>query len=497
MLTILRNKISIFGKSSRILIYNFTSSPAIKEKKTVASDEFLSKEQYLKKLTDIREKEEKEEEESKKLHDLYSKMKKREYEVSLSYVDYAKINVENINLIPKENFQSVDELFYFLKNLTGKVSERNISKCLQGLLILSDKLSSKDLENVYYQQFLSILKSNIDLVAEPQNYLTIAKFLDIFCVSDAQIWEKFERKILNKQRGLKISEIIQIFLHFSNQKEGSDHFYDRCEEIFQANFDTMKFEDFFHVFEGYFNSKFGTKEFLLALLTKIQGRINDATPHHLIKLAFICNKAQADLGGLLKTIEAKVIEQVDKLTFDELCNCGVAFGANKANLKIFTILETKIMKDVGEVTPLKIKQILEALGFNYKASKELMLFLKSQILLHIQYFTPIDLAKIVKSYYILEVLEPEDDFFLTLEKKIVAHLKDLKNVKNEELMEFVRCFCVTRNGSREFYKLLELVINYKFKELAKNQDYIEGMYKFYSTSGFCSPELLKQFEVLL
>ena len=87
----------------------------------------------------------------------------------------------------------------------------------------------------------------------------------------------------------------------------------------------MKFEDFFHVFEGYFNSKFGTKEFLLALLTKIQGQINDATPQHLIKLAFICNKAQADLGGLLKTIEVKVIEQVDKLTFDELCNCGVAF----------------------------------------------------------------------------------------------------------------------------------------------------------------------------
>ena len=105
MLTILRNKISIFGKSSRMLIYNFTSSPAIKEKKAVTSesDEFLSKEQYLKKLTDIREKEEKEEEEHKKLHDLYSKMKIREYEVSLSYVDYAKINVENINL--KKHFK--------------------------------------------------------------------------------------------------------------------------------------------------------------------------------------------------------------------------------------------------------------------------------------------------------------------------------------------------------------------------------------------------------
>jgi hypothetical protein len=316
-------------------------------------------------------------------------------------------------------------------------------------------------------------------------------------VTDGDLWEKFERKILNKQRAIPLTEFIHIFRHFSNQKEGSDHFYDRCEEIFQANFDKMSFPQFFLILEGYFNAKYGTKEFLIALLLKIQEQLQEATPQNLIKLAFICNNAQSNIAGFLTKIEDKIIENIGKLTFDDLCNCGVAFGEYKGELKIFKILEEKILKDLKDVSALEIKKILEALAFTYKASKELLLFLKPQILLHIQYFSPIDLAKIVKSYYILEALESDDVFFRILEKNIVAHLKDLKNVKNEELMEFVRCYCVTRNGSREFYKLLELVVKYKFNELAKNSNYIEGMYKFYSTSGFCSPELLKDFEVLL
>ena len=461
-------------------------------------DDFLNKEQYLKKITEQREKEEKEEEESQKLQELYIKMKRREYEVSLSRVDFAKIETDNINLIPKDNFQTSDELFYFLKNLTNKVSEQNIEKCVKGLISLSDKIDSKELENVYYKQFISLIRDNIDLISESRNYLIIAKFLDLFCVTDSVLWEKFERKIINKQHSISLKDFIEIFLHFSNQMEGSSYYYDRCEEVFQANFEKLTFKDFFYILQGYFNAKYGTKEFMVALQVKIKSLLNEATPQELIKLVYIYNKAQGDFSGFISLIEEKIRKNMDKLSFDDLSNCGIAFGLEDFSSNIFALIEERMMKDiVTEINPLKIKQILESLAYNYKGSKQMMMFLKPHILSNILYFSPIDLAKIVKSYYIIDAIPKNDDFFRIMEKKIVVHLKDINNIKPDELMEFVRSYCVTRNGSREFYKLLELVVNHRFRDIIKNPEYIHGMYDFYSTSGFCSPELLKKFEILL
>lgn len=494
---ILKQRINLFLYPLRVFSFHWKAFSSNIQKNIVNPDEFLSKDQYLKKITEQRENEEKEEEESKKLQELYIKMKRREYEVSLSRVDFAKIQTDNINLIPKDSFQTIDELFYFLKNLSTRASEQNIEKCVKGLLSLADKIESKDLENPYYVQFLEVVRINIDLISESRNYILIAKFLDLFCVNDSKLWEKLERKVLNRQRGIPIKEYIEIFLHFANQKEGSDHFYDRCEEIFQINLETLSFEELFSVLQGYFNSKYGTKDFMLLLLAKIKENLSRGNPHELIKLAFICTQSQNNLNNLLKAVEENLISSIDKLSFDDLTNCGIAFGSEDFHDKLFVIIEQKIMNNIKDITPLKIKQILEALAFNYKGSKELMIFLKPHILSNLNYFTPSDLAKIVKSYYILEAIESNDDFFRVMEKRIVSYLKDIKNIKNEELLEFVRCYCVTRNGSREFYKLLELVVDYRFKELIKNPEYVKGIFNFYSTSGFCSPELLKKFEAFL
>lgn len=461
------------------------------------SDDFLNKEQYLKKLTEERLKEELEEEESKKLEELYTKMKKREYEVSLSRVDFAKIQTENINLIPKDNFHSVDEIFYFLQSLSSKISEKNLQKCLQGLLSLVDKIGSKDLENIYYKQFLVILKDNVNLISDPANLLLIAQFLDIFCVSEEKIWEVFERKVLNKHQSISDKDLIQIFLHFSNQKEGSEYFYDRYEEFFKARLEKMSFNDLYLIFQGYFNSKLGTKEFIGEIIGEMKKKINDAPPQNLIKLAYYYNQAQNVSMNFLSLIEEKIIEKIDQLTFEDFANCGAAFGQRDSHHNLFKIIEENIMKNINDLTPLKIKKILEALAFTYKGSVELLLFLKPHVLDHINYFDYVDLANISKSYYIMEVLNSQDEFFQIIEKKIVQHLKNLNNVKNEELIEFVKCFCVSRNGSREFYKLMELVVEYKLKDLIRIPDYISILYNFYSTSGFCSPQLLTKLETLL
>lgn len=461
------------------------------------SDDFLNKEQYLKKLTEQRLKEELEEEENKKLEELYTKMKKREYEVSLSRVDFAKIQTENINLIPKDNFHSVDEMFYFLQSLSSKISEKNLQKCLQGLLSLADKIGSKDLENIYYKQFLIILRDNVSLISEPANLLLIAQFLDIFCVSEQKIWEVFERKVLNKHLSISDKDLVQIFLHFSNQKEGSEYFYDRYEEFFKARLAKMSFNDLYLIFQGYFNSKLGTKEFIVALIEEIKNKINDAPPQNLIKLAYYYNQAQNVSMNFVSLLEEKIIEKIDQLSFEDFANCGVAFGIRDSHHKLFKLIEENIMKNIKDLTPLKIKKILEALAFNYRGSVELLLFLKPHVLDNINYFEYVDLANINKSYFIMEVLDPQDEFYKIIEKKIVRHLKDLNNVKNEELIEFVKCFCVSRNASREFYKLMELVVEYKIKDLIRTPDYISTIYEFYSSSGFCSPELLQKLQSFL
>lgn len=273
---------SIFPKNSfvklgkRFYSANNQSEKLESESDSSKKDEYLNKDFYLKKLIELREKEEKEQEENQKLHEDFNKMKKREYEVSLAKIDFAKISTENINLIPKESFSSVNELFYFLKNATNRISEKNIQKCIQGLLSLSEKIGSQDLENIYYKQFLNDLKDNINTISEPENYLLIANFLDLFCVDDSKLWERLERKVLNRAQAIPLKNLIQIFLHFANQKEGSEYFYDRSEELFKANYENMDFQDLFQVFQGYFSAQFGTKEFIEALVSELKKKLMKA-----------------------------------------------------------------------------------------------------------------------------------------------------------------------------------------------------------------------------
>ena len=54
---------------------------------------------------------------------------------------------------------------------------------------------------------------------------------------------------------------------------------------------------------------------------------------------------------------------------------------------------------------------------------------------------------------------------------------------------------MTRIGSRELYKLLELVIKYRFDDIKANDVVLKSIYVHYTKSGLCSPELLEKIEL--
>lgn len=78
-------------------------------------------------------------------------------------------------------------------------------------------------------------------------------------------------------------------------------------------------------------------------------------------------------------------------------------------------------------------------------------------------FTSIELSHIVKAYYITE--NDNTEFYLEIERKgiklinlVLQRLKEVREITPEEIFEIAFSYLITRVGTREFYKLLEIVI---------------------------------------
>jgi hypothetical protein len=80
--------------------------------------------------------------------------------------------------------------------------------------------------------------------------------------------------------------------------------------------------------------------------------------------------------------------------------------------------------------------------------------------------TTAEISDIAKAYYITE--NEESEFMETLEREgtefmgdlVVQRLKEAKEVSIDEIHAIAKSYLITRVGSRELYKLLEIVTNH-------------------------------------
>lgn len=60
-------------------------------------------------------------------------------------------------------------------------------------------------------------------------------------------------------------------------------------------------------------------------------------------------------------------------------------------------------------------------------------------------------------------------------------------------MNICKNYSITRHGSRDIYKLLEVVIMARMQEIKLNRKVFVGIYNIYNKSDLCSAEMIKEF----
>lgn len=134
-----------------------------------------------------------------------------------------------------QEFNSVDELYYFMDNMfTDGFDEHHISIALDLFLRDAAIFEEKDLNNPTFHQFLRELGSNMITFQDEQNYVKVANFLDWFCLDDKLLWINLEQYVLKKERIFTPDSYIKLISHFSNQSEGSRDLYDFYEFLYSS-----------------------------------------------------------------------------------------------------------------------------------------------------------------------------------------------------------------------------------------------------------------------
>ena len=427
----------------------------------------------------------------------------RKQEVELSGFDSAQVLRQNADLLTNREFKTLKDLLGFVSGLRVRISEENLMKCIKGFIGFSDQVEPGILEDFQFMEFLEIIQSNINLISQDKNLLILVQFSDLYCITNEEYWETLERKVFSRVDQMDLKEsVIPIMQGFSNQNEGSDHFYDSLEGIFLSHLNELDFSDKVNISQAYFKVKKGTIDFFLQINDKVIKEIETCASFEQIgTLSHIFKKMKnknLESFNLMKKRLFHLLQSQEgpKLGWRSACQIAEGFGFEYGDKEFFKVLETEIFREIGEIDPqVHLEPIINGFIRTFHGSEELFEKLKPIIIENLALFNIKQTTQIVSSFHIAEY----DDrrFFHQIERYVVQRLKDVQAITVAEIYDIVKCYTVTRVGSREIYKLLEIVIKFRFEDIKKDHEVLKGLYVYYTKSGLVSPELLRDLELLM
>jgi hypothetical protein len=543
--------------------FSFSSSTPPQEPPFTTSDPPqeppFSKELYLKELTSDREALEQERTECLDAVAQYSKRKAKEIEVLTASIDFAKVSVENLTLFPSE-FRHPDELRYYVGSVKHRLTEENLLKCLNGYIKfapilaqglfelenpdttkeripkssinenipfynmnksndpqkiegnndnsehlgsnLSTPLSASDLSS--FSNFIMLIQSHLPS-ASMKFTLAAAFFADIYCLQKKDgFWEILERKVLFFREKLKIEDFLLIFGCFTRQREGSEYFYERSEEIIENKWGSLDTPTLIGILKSFYLVRYGTTRFVVRLLEKLEEGLAEIGKTSLIDFLEVYVHSSYMKEKVIEMLEEK-FKKMEGLSIGEIGRIATAFGSYRGSNALFAVLEDRARAAMGKDLRIEIKNdtptisleelkiILSGFLFSSRGSKDFFETIKPILLHYIEQLTPIEYSKLFKFLSTNGYLK-EKPMQIYLEKKIVARLKEIKEINAEEIAEIVKNVCISRHGSRELYKLMELVVGHKIDEICNHPKAGSQIYRYYETSGLCSSELLGMLE---
>ena len=97
--------------------------------------------------------------------------------------DSHQIIIQNINLFPNK-FEDINQWFYYIENLSSKLTEQNINKCITSFLNFSNIINSNELERPQFALFIDILDNHFNILTEKKILMDVALFSDLYCVDN-------------------------------------------------------------------------------------------------------------------------------------------------------------------------------------------------------------------------------------------------------------------------------------------------------------------------
>jgi len=113
----------------------------------------------------------------------------------------------------------------------------------------------------------------------------------------------------------------------------------------------------------------------------------------------------------------------------------------------------------------------------------------SRILGHRNDYVPVEMAKLLRAYHVMEVGDKEIEAMLH-DNLLQCVQKHSSLISNEDLFEIFLTFVITRSGTRELYKTLEYLINFRLPKIGQDSELALKFYDAANKSGLVSSETL-------
>lgn len=213
----------------------------------------------------------------------------------------------------------------------------------------------------------------------------------------------------------------------------------------------------------------------------MEENVDKASKSDLVRLSIVYSAIEIDGRiNMFEKIEAKVKDRFDEFNLAEICILAEAFGFEYGSDEFIQMLEKRVTNELPELEYEQILLVLRGFLFTYRDSKNIFNTIKSRLTAFFPRMDISTISMIAKAYHI-----------------VIIGLKKLDQVTPDQLFDVASNYSVTRTGSRELYKILEFVIREKMDDIAKNPEIARGLYYLYTTSGLCSPELIKKLQFIV
>lgn len=466
--------------------------------------ELSKKEAYFEELRVQREKEDKEARLRKSETEFLEGAARKEADVTLRTLDFRTIILVNQRWVPSGEFASLQAFKDFLHQLERRrftLTEETAEKMLKGFLDFADQGAAELSASLFFQHFLGLLETTFSYFSRTDQFRLAAAFMDVYCISNPPLWHALETQVLARKDQFGIEELVETLTRFANQGEGTDMFFDALEARLMREMGSLSLARLVDVLTSYFNRKMGRKEFLLDLIGEIIRRLEGDL--FLVDVGVVRRLALAvsDLGELFdplkkrlfKAIEEQVLEKKMDLTFTDCCLFAKAFGFDNGSPRLMVALDALTEEELPQADLELTRLYVDGFLLSYKVSKNAFEVLDAKLIGFLSSLSLFESVRIAKAYFMLGH-EGRPLVRLIEQKVLVALYNDWESLDPHSLYETVHSYCLTRLGSRELYRVLEMVLSRRLDTLAKDRVLIQRLVAIYRESGMCSHQFLTRMQ---